>query len=469
MHTKNMIMGAGGIDKLFSPSAVAIVGASRNPKKFGNVVLKNFLLSFRGKIYPVNPNIGEIMGLKSYPKVSAIKDHVDLAVIIVPTDIALDTVEDCGKKGVKSLVIITSGFAETGNVGKEETLAAIIKKYGMRAVGPNCIGILDTASGVDTIFNPQYKLNRPSKGPVSFISQSGALGAAVLDWAHSELMGMSKFVSYGNGIDVREPELIEYLGSDETTKAIALYIEGVKDGKKFIDACSRVSKKKPIVALKAGKSEAGSNAVMSHTGSLAGSSAVFSGVFKQCGVIEVDDIDELFDYSRILAYQKPLKGNRIAVITNGGGFGVLAADAIEENGMRLANFSPDAGKRLRDVLPGHVNIRNPLDLAGDADSKRYKDAIGILSAEEGIDIMLIAILMQISTLDSSVIDIVSELHREQKKPVVVCSAGGNFTQLHMHALEKEGVPAYSTPRKAVKAIKALWQYGRIKNGPRHGP
>lgn len=455
-------MGDSGIDKFFSPLSVAIVGASRNPQKFGNVILKNFMLSFKGKIYPVNPKVDEIMGLKCYPKTSAIKDKVDLAVIIVPYDIAIQTVEDCGKKGVKSIIIITSGFSETGNFEKEKKLESIIKKYEMRALGPNCLGILDTSSGVDTIFNPQYKLNRPSKGLISFVSQSGALGAAVLDWAHSELVGMSKFVSYGNGVDVRESELIDYLGNDETTKAIAMYLEGLVDGKKFIDVCSRVSRKKPLIALKAGKSEAGSKAAMSHTGSLAGSAKVFSGVFRQCGVIEVNDIDELFDFSRILAYQKPLNGNRIAVVTNGGGFGVLAADAVEEEGMKLAGFSSEAEKLLRKTLPDRVNIRNPLDLVGDADTKRYKDALDIIAKEDGTDCILVIVLMQVSTLGSDVIDAITEIYKDRKKPVVACSAGGNFTQLHMHVLEKEGIPAYSTPRKAVKAIKALWQYGKIK-------
>lgn len=451
------------IDKLFSPATVAIVGASHDPKKFGNVILKNFIMSFKGKIYPVNPNTDEIMGLKCYPKTSAIKESVDLAVIIVPSDIALQSVEDCGKKGVKSLVIITSGFSEVGDIEKENKLKDIIRKYKMRAVGPNCLGVLDTHSGVDTIFNPQYKLNRPSKGPISFVSQSGALGAAVLDWAHSEFVGVSKFISYGNGADVRESELIDYLGNDETTKVVALYLEGLVDGRKFIDACSRVSRKKPLVALKAGKSESGSKAAISHTGALAGSASVFSGVFRQCGVIEVNDVDELFDYSRILAYQKPLKGNRIAVVTNGGGFGVLAADAIEEEGMKLANFSPDAEKLLRNSLPSRVNVRNPLDLVGDADTKRYKDAFNIIAKEENVDCILAILLMQVSTLGSDVIDAITEIYRDKKKPVVACSAGGNFTQLHMHALEKEGIPVYTTPRKAVKAIKALWRYDKIKN------
>ncbi|MBI4177664.1 MAG: CoA-binding protein [Candidatus Aenigmarchaeota archaeon] len=451
------------LGSLFSPSSVAIVGASRDPKKFGNVVLNNFMLTFKGKIYPVNPKVDEIMGLKCYPRVSSIKDKVDLAVIIVPSDVAIETVEDCGKKGVKSLVIITSGFSEVGDREKENRLGEVIKKYKMRAVGPNCLGILDTYSGVDTIFNPQYKLNRPSKGPISFVSQSGALGAAVLDWAHSEFVGMSKFVSYGNGIDLRESELIDYLGSDETTRAIALYLEGLEDGHKFIETCMRVSKKKPIIALKAGKSEAGSKAAMSHTGSLAGSANVFSGVFKQCGAIEVGDVDELFDLSRILAYQKPLAGNRIAVVTNGGGFGVLAADAIEECGMKLATFSPAAEKLLRDSMPPHVNVRNPMDLVGDADTKRYKDALDIIAKEDGVDCILVILLMQVSTLGSDVIDSITEVYKNKKKPVVACSAGGNFTQLHMHALEKEGIPAYPTPRKAVKAIKALWEYGKIKN------
>ncbi|MBI1972122.1 MAG: CoA-binding protein [Candidatus Aenigmarchaeota archaeon] len=456
-------MAGPGVDTLFSPASVAIVGASRDPKKFGNVILKNFMLSFKGRIYPVNPNVGEIMGLKCYPKASAIKGRVDLAVIIVPSEIALETVEDCGVKGVKSLVIITSGFSETGATDKEKELGSIIKKYKMRAVGPNCLGVLDTYSGVDTIFNPQYKLNRPAKGPISFVSQSGALGAAVLDWAHSELVGMSKFVSYGNGIDLRESDLIDYLGTDETTKAIALYLEGLVDGKKFIDVCSRISRKKPIVALKAGKSEAGSKAAMSHTGSLAGSAKVFSGVFRQCGVIEVNDVDELFDYSRILAYQKPLAGNRIAVVTNGGGFGVLAADAIEEEGMKLAVFSAEAEKLLREALPDRVNVRNPLDLVGDADTKRYKDALDIIAKESGVDCILVILLMQVSTLGSDVIDAITEIYKDRKKPVIACSAGGNFTQLHMHALEKEGIPAYPTPKKAVKAAGALWQYGKIKN------
>ena len=325
---------------IFEPKSIAVIGASREPGKIGHVIVMNFVDGgFPGRLYPVNPNATEIHGMKCYASVLDIPGKVDSAVVVVPAKIVPKVLEECGKKGVKGVVVISGGFAEVGNHALEKKLADISRKYGLQVIGPNCLGVVDPASHVDSIFLPTYKMGRPKIGGVAFLTQSGAVGSTILDLVAREGFGMSKFVSYGNAAVIDETDLLEYMGNDRRTKIIVLYIEGVKRGKEFFRVTRKLAKKKPIVAIKAGTTEKGAAAAKSHTGSLAGSYAAYRAVFRQNRLIEAKTLDEVFDFAKIFDTQPFCTGNRVAIITNGGGMGVLAADAVVENGLELAEFT----------------------------------------------------------------------------------------------------------------------------------
>jgi acetyl coenzyme A synthetase (ADP forming)-like protein len=445
------------LSAFFKPKSVAVIGASRNPEKIGHVIFKNFLSQFKGKVYPVNPNADEILGHRCYHSVLNVRDKVDLAIVCVRPEFANKVVEDCVKKGVKGIVMITSGYREIGKEGvkREEELRKILKKGKTRIIGPNCIGIYDSRSGVDTLFIPTYKMKKPDEGSIAFVSQSGAFGLALLDWMAEEGIGLSKFVSYGNAVDVDETGSLEFLSKDNETKVIAMYLEGVKDGQRFMKTLKRVCKRKPVVIYKAGKEEEGKKAAISHTGSLAGSYEVFKGVIKQAGAYEAESVVELFDFSRALASGKKSKGNNVAIVTNGGGFGVIAADLCKKEGINLASFKDVTIKKIRNVLPEYARVRNPLDLIGDASAERYAHALKALMNDSNVDALLVITLMQTVSLSAEIVNVLSEINAETKKPMVVCASGGSYTKLLINALEKEGIPAYPTPERAIKALKIL--------------
>ncbi|RLJ10039.1 MAG: CoA-binding protein [Candidatus Aenigmatarchaeota archaeon] len=449
------------IEIFFSPRSVAVIGASRNPKKVGHVILRNFIEgNYRGKIFPVNPNTDSILGYKCYPSVLKIKDKVDMAVISVPAPIVPKVLDECGRKGVKSAIIISGGFKEVGNYELEEDVKKILKKYGMRAIGPNCIGVYDPYSGVDTFFLPRYKLERPDKGCIAFISQSGALGSVVLDWMAMKNYKISKFISYGNAADVDEADLLEYLAKDKKTRVICVYLEGVTDGRKMFNILKKVAKKKPIVAIKGGVTKKGSEAVSSHTGSLAGSSEIFDAVFKQTGVIKVECLEDVFDVARVLSTQPTPRGNRVQIITDGGGFGVLTVDWISKTGLKLAKMNKKNLEKLKNYLPPHVVLKNPIDLTGDADVERYRLAIDAAMNDDGVDMLIIIALFQIPTLTAEIVDVVASFAERKEKPILFIAAGGRFTEVLKKTLEDNGVPTFSYPEKAVKALKALYDYSR---------
>jgi len=439
----------------FNPRSVAVVGASRNEKKIGHVILRNLTQGYRGKVYPVNPKSDEILDLKCYPKVSSIPGNVDLVVISVHAQIVPEILEDCGKKGVKAAIIVSGGFSEIGETKLEEEIKRIGKKHNIRIIGPNCIGVYNPGTKVDTLFLPAYRLGRPVEGKISFISQSGALGGAMLDWANMNGYGFSKFVSYGNAVDVDETDLIEFLGKDKETSLIAMYIEGVTDGRRFMDVCKRVSKRKPIVAIKGGRTAEGGNAVSSHTGSLAGSSEVYSAAFKQSGVIEADDLEEVFNFARVLTQVPPVKGKRVQIITNGGGLGILTVDALIKEGFELAKMNEKTIKKLKEKLPSYAVIKNPIDLTGDADTDRYSAAIEAALEDKNVDIIIVNLLFQVPTLGSDVLETISEKFNEKKKPIVAVCFGGEYTRTHKKALERYGVPTFSYPDRAAKALSCL--------------
>ncbi|MDY6774106.1 MAG: CoA-binding protein, partial [Candidatus Nanohaloarchaea archaeon] len=328
------------LDPFFDPENVAVIGASRSGEKVGHSILRNFVEEdFEGEIYPVNPNAERILGMEVYDSVLDIEGEVDLGVVTVPPGVANDVVRESVEKGVKGLIMITSGYSEVGGEGeeREEELEEILQGGDTRLVGPNCLGVYDSFSGVDTLFLPSYKLKRPPEGEIAIVTQSGAFGSAVMDLLAEMEVGISRFVSYGNQADVTELELMEWLKEDGETEAIAVYMEGVSDGRGFVEKAGEVTDEMPVIALKGGKFGKAREAVSSHTGSLAGSYEVYQGVFNQERVLEARNVEQLFDYSRALAYNEPLEGEDIAVVTNGGGFGVRTADAIEEQGLGLAD------------------------------------------------------------------------------------------------------------------------------------
>jgi len=453
------------LDAFFKPDSVAVIGASREPRKFGHVIFKNFVESeFKGKAYPVNPKAESILGFKAYPNLKAIPSELDLAVIAVPAPSVPSIIEECVSKNVKAAIIISGGFREIGKKGEqlELEIRQKSKDSGLRIIGPNCIGVYDPSNHVDTLFLPRYRLRRPKEGPIAFVSQSGAFGSAVLDWAASQDIGISKFISIGNKIDVDEVDLLNYLVDDPLTRCITVYVESIGRGREFLKAASQVAKNKPLVVLKGGVTNDGAGAALSHTGSLAGSAKVCEGAFEQAGVVQAQTVDELFDYARALAYQPVPKAQKeIAIVTNGGGFGVISTDEASELGLKLAKFSPETTKTLREKLPEYSTVRNPLDLVGDADVERYRTALNAVSSDPNVGIILVIVLLQTSFIESDVVDAITESQVTYGKPTVVCTIGGDFTQILVKMLEENRIPSYTTPERAVNAIDALVRYAKV--------
>ncbi|MBN3036932.1 MAG: CoA-binding protein [Candidatus Diapherotrites archaeon] len=448
---------------IFYPKSVAVVGASEEPTKIGHVILRNFLKSFDGKVHPVNPGHKELEGLKCYPKVSDVPGGIDLVVIAVPARFVPDVMRDCAKKKAKGVIVITGGFQEIGRKDLEDEVRNIANKAGIPIIGVNCLGVFDTNTQVDTLFLPRFKLERPRRGGISFISQSGAVGSAVLDWAGARGFGVSKFISYGNATNVDEVDLLEFLEKDESTKVICAYFEGTKRGKELINVARRVSCIKPIIAIKAGRSAAGAKAVSSHTGSLAGSDIVWDAAFKQAGVMRAEGVDDMFDIARVFAEQPAPRGDRVAVLTNGGGFGVLAADACVKHGLRMAELSEKTLSSLRQHVPEYAVLKNPIDLVGDADVGRYDVTLNALMKDPNVDSIYCIALFQTASLDSEVVDLISEVGERKEKPIVTVSTGGDFTKLHMRLMEENGIPTFDTLESAAKALAAVTHYQAFRS------
>lgn len=449
------------MDYFFSPKNVAIIGASHVKGKIGYTILENLIrIKYEGKVFPVNPNVDEILGLKVFPSVKKIPDDIDLAVIAVPAKIVPKVLKECVEKKVKGVIIVSGGFSETGKEGKklEEKLKKIIKGTKTRILGPNCLGVMDTYTKLDTLFLPLEKFIRPKEGNIGFISQSGAVGLSTLDIFSEEQIGVSKFIAYENALDIDESDCLEFLGKDEKTKIILLFLEGVKNGKKFLETAKKVSKLKPIIVLKGGKTEKGKKAAISHTGSLAGSAKIYSSVFKQVGIIEASTHEEFIDFAK--AFSQPLpKGNRIAIVTDGGGFGVLACDEAERQGIELPEPSEELKKIFRKKFPEHVILSNPIDLTGDANTERYKIVLEECLKSKEFDGIIAITLFQVPTLERDVIDVIISL-KKYGKPILCCAAGGKFTLELSRILEKNGIPVYTSPERVVKAMAALINYSK---------
>ncbi|MBW3017640.1 CoA-binding protein [Candidatus Woesearchaeota archaeon] len=448
------------MDLFFKADKIAIIGASREDGKVGNVIFKNFLEGFDKEVYPVNPNADEVLGYKCYKSVRDIPGKLELAIICIPAKFVPGAVVDCGKKGIRNVIIISAGFKEVGNDKLEKELLNALTKYKIDCIGPNCLGVYASRGHIDTLFLPKDRLKRPKEGCISFVSQSGASGSAVLDLAAAERFGFAKFVSYGNAINVDESDLIEYLGNDPDTKVICLYVEGVKDGKKFLETCKKVASKKPIIAIKGGITEAGKKAALSHTGSLAASAEVYFGAFKQAGIITAHTLEEVFDFMKIFEKIDLMpKGGNIQVITNGGGFGILCSDAIAGLGLDMAEMSAAVKRSLKKKLPPIAVAENPIDLLGDATTERYRLAFDACMKDKNVDIILAVVLSQTPLIEEEIItDVLKEFNEKKKKPIVTITTGSEFSERLKQDIEDSGLPCFRFPFNAVRAIKVLLEY-----------
>lgn len=453
------------LDVFFNPKSVAIVGATPKTGKVGRVILENFKRKFKGKVYAVNPKYREILGIPSYPTLKDIPEDVELGVIAIPAPSVPQVVKDAADKNVKGLIIISGGFSEVGEEGRklEEKIKKIIIEYGIRVIGPNCLGVYDAFSGVDTFFLPEERMRRPIKGPIAIISQSGAFAATILDWAAPRGIGIGKAVSYGNKIDVDDIELMRYFEKDPTVKAILIYIEGLKRGQglKFIETAREVVKSKPILILKGGKTKRGVEAAASHTAALAGTYELYKAAFKQAGIIEADGFEDLFDMAKALTTQPPAQGRRVLVLTDAGGMGVMATDALESLGLEVPELSDKIKSILREKLPPHCIIRNPVDLTGDATNERYKIVLDTVLSSNEVDIALVITQMQVPTLTEKIVDYIYE-STKYGKPIIVCMAGSEFTEEIAKKIESKNIPVYPSPERAAKAVWALYKYNTYR-------
>ena len=439
------------LSSIFEPASIAVIGASGNEMKWGGRILKNILRGFRGPVYPVNPKEANIQGLAAYPSVLDIPDKVEMAVIAVPSQFVLTVAEECGKKGVKGLVVISAGFSETGKEGAELELrlVSIAKKYGMRMVGPNTLGIINKSVNL----NASIIGKLPEPGSISFITQSGTLGLALADWTIDMGLGLCKVISTGNKADIDDVALIEYLNDDPATGVIAIYAEGIKRGREFIDTARRV--KKPIIAIKTGRSKRGARAVFSHTGSIAGSDEIYSAAFRQAGVLRVDTIDEIFDAALAFSCQPLPEGNSVAILSNGGGASIVATDECEKHGINIVDLSEGTRERIRNILPEFASSSNPIDTAGTTSYKIYRDVVDALLIDPNVDALIVIYVHTLMTSAIPPAEAVVEMKQKNRKPIITCWMGGAGTEEGVSILKSGCLPNYSVPERAVKALSAL--------------
>jgi 3-hydroxypropionyl-CoA synthetase (ADP-forming) len=447
---------ASSLVKFFKAESVAVIGASATPGKIGHEVLRNLSqYEYAGKVYPVNPTAETILGMKTYASVLEVPGTVDLAVLTIPAKAAPSIIDECGRKGVRTVVIVSGGFKETGMEEFESQSVDTARKYGIRIIGPNCIGVLDGHSRLDTFFQAHERMLRPKPGSVAFLTQSGTFGTTILEWAAEADVGISKFVSYGNRCDVDEGDLIEFFGQDPETSVIGIYVEGLDNGRKLYERACKVTPKKPIVILKSGRTGLGSKAAKSHTGWLAGSYEVAKAAFEQAGMIVADDVEQLYDIVKALAMEPLPSGCNVVMVTNGAGPCVMAADKIEQYGMALAPMSDATVSALKRDLPPYCFIsETTVDLTGSATSQDYDTALQLLAKSPEAHILMPFFVFQDTPLDEGIVGVIAKL-RGSGKPILCCAAGGPYTKKMSKAIEAYKVPVYETAERAVAAVRAL--------------
>jgi acetyltransferase len=459
------------LDAIFRPNTVAVIGASNRAGSVGNAIFKNILLGgYAGTLYPVNPKAASIIGVHSYPTITEIPDEVELALIIVPSDFVPGVLEECGQKGVRGAVVVSAGFKEVGPVGAalEKRAVEIARKYDMPLVGPNCLGVINTDA--DVMLSASFARCMPKRGNIAFVSQSGALCAGILDYARGRDIGFSKFISFGNKADVTEIDLLRYLAQDENTDVILMYLETLADGRAFIDLAREVTgeqkHRKPILAIKSGRTSQGAAAARSHTGALAGSDAVYDAIFAQAGILRAETVEELFDFAVGFSRQPLPRGNRFAIVTNAGGPGIMATDAAIRHGLDLTTLRPETSESLKAKLPPTANFHNPIDVIGDATSERYTAALNAVLADDNVDGVVVLLTPQSMTDIEAIAQTVGETAPKYDKPVLASFLGHVDVSAGIHILEKAGIPNYQFPENAARSLAVMSRYTQWLTRPR---
>lgn len=449
------------LEKMFYPESVAVIGASKEKGKVGRAVLDNLINGFEGHIYPINPKADEIEGLKCYKSVLDVPGEIDLAVIVIPAKLVPGSVRECGEKGIKNLVIISAGFKEVGPEGArlENEVKAIAREYDIRVVGPNCLGIINTISKC----NASFAKKMPPKGNISIITQSGALGTAILDWSEMTDVGYVNFISLGNKSDLNEIDFMQAWADDKETQVILAYLESITDGPRFLQVAREVSKKKPVVVVKSGRTSAGARAASSHTGSLAGSDAAYDAAFAQSGVIRANTIDEFFDLAGGFSAQPLPIGDRVAIVTNAGGPGILATDACVKYGLRLASLSSETIDRLKAALPAAAGLYNPVDVLGDASAALYESALNIVLADPGVDGVIVVATPQAMTDPVGIANVIVKVRKSTDRPVLPSFLGGVEMEKGVQVLTQNRLLNYDDPERAAYTMHMLTKYHDIRN------
>lgn len=452
---------------IFTPRSVAVIGASAKPQSLGRAVFANLLFAgYNGCVYPVNSKAKSILGVRAYPTVLDVPDEVDLAVVLVPAGFVPQVLKDAGRKGVKGAIVISAGFKEIGGGGieLERQLQSVAREYGMAVVGPNCFGVINTDPAVS--LNATFSRSFPLGGKIAFISQSGAVGVAALEYAAAEKIGFSKFISIGNKADIDENAVLEALADDPETDVILLYLEALENPKEFVRLARRISEKKPILGVKSGRTLEGAKAAASHTGALAGSDEVYDSLFAQCGVLRVDTLEELFRLGVAFAKQPLPRGHRVAIVTNAGGPGIMATDNSVRYGLELASLDPKTKSILMADLPPTVSLNNPIDLIGDADESRYQLAMQAVLADDNVDGVIVICVPQMLTNLEATSKAIAQQARFSNKPVfAVYMATGNIED-SLKILEDAQIPHYRFPEDAARALSAMARYFHWQSRPR---
>ncbi|MCG6987254.1 MAG: acetate--CoA ligase family protein [Gemmatimonadetes bacterium] len=461
------------LNALFKPRSIAVVGASRRPDTIGYQIVDNLVRhGYTGVVYPVNPGAAAVHSIAAFPSVAAIPGPVEMAVIVVPKERVLDVVEECGVKGVEALVVISAGFKEVGGEGvvRESRLGEVARKYGMRVVGPNCMGILNTDPAFS--MNATFAPSMPPPGPMSFMSQSGAMGVTILDYAAEYGIGIHHFVSVGNKLDLSGNDLVEYWGEDEGTRVMLMYLENFGNPRRFTTLARSMTRRKPIVVVKSGRTKAGARAAASHTGALAGVDVAIDALLAQCGVLRAESVQELFDIAMALEDQPIPAGNRVAIVTNAGGPGIIIADACESQGLEVVELSPETQGRLRGMFPAEASVRNPVDMIASATSKSYRLALDAVLDDPRVDAAIAAFVPPLGVRQVDVASSIVQVYRSRKpsdKPILAVLMGRHGLPEGRAELGDAGVPAYTFPESAARALSALVRYRRWLDRPVQEP
>ena len=455
------------IKAIFSPRSVAVIGASAKQQSLGRAVFANLLFAgYSGCVYPVNSKTKSVLGVRAYPTVLDVPDEVDLAVVLVPAGFVPQVLKDAGCKGCRGAIVISAGFKEIGGSGieLEHQLQAVAQEYGIAVVGPNCFGVINTDPAIS--LNATFSRNFPLGGRIAFVSQSGAIGVAALEYAAAEKIGFSKFISIGNKADLNENDVLEALADDPQTDVILLYLEALENPREFVNLARRISEKKPILGVKSGRTLEGAKAAASHTGALAGSDEVYDSLFTQCGVLRVDTLEELFRLGMAFAKQPLPRGNRVAIVTNAGGPGIMATDNSVRYGLELAELSPKTKSILSTDLPPTVSLNNPIDLIGDADEGRYKLAMQAVLSDDNVDGVIVICVPQMLTNLEATSKAIAQQARFSSKPVFSVYMATGDIENSLKILEDADIPNYRFPEDAARALSAMARHQNWLSRPR---